>query len=805
MVGNPKTTLLAGAALATMFAASQAYAQTPVPVQSTPAPVNGADQSAGPGAAEIIVTANKREQNINKVGLSITALPAAALTERKITSLADIASAVPGLAFARSAANTPILTLRGIGFNQTALGVYPAVSLYVDQAPLPFPVLGSHSAFDLERIEVLKGPQGTLFGQNSTGGAINYIAAKPTSTTQGGIDLSYGRFNDIEGTAYLSGPITSNLRARVAVNGVNSDGWQISTTRPYDRNGSQSYIAGRLLLDWTPTDRVRISLNANGWIDKSQPLASQFIALYPQVPAYVKPEELTVPFSPQDPRAADWNDDSLRPKGDRKFFQTALRADVDLTDVITLTSITSYDHFTQRQATDYDGTALHITDLQINGHLRSFNQELRLSNGAHSAFRWVLGGNYERSSAFDDETSHVGNDSASNPTLFNFYQSEQTTKQQIRNYAAFGNAEYDLTSKLTLKAGVRYTNSHNDGTLCDVDAGDGLVAALFNYFGSFAGVPFTPIGSTGPRYGRCYSLTAAGVPRGDPTRETLAEHNVSWRVGIDYKLSPDALLYANISRGYKAGSFPVLAATADSQNTPVTQEYVTSYEAGIKVGLFDRRVHINAAGFYYDYRNKQILGKELDPTFGPEEALVNVPKSRIYGFDGDITVNAARGLTLAGALTYLNSRVLRYAGPNQFGVFTNFAGSNLPFTPKWNYSFNADYRIDTADGGSPFVGVTINGRSKQDAALLGSTLTIPNIQGTRILPGLVYPFVTNPYATVDARLGYEARGGAWKVMLYGKNIFNKYYWNNVTTQSDSTQRQVGLPATYGVQFSIKFR
>jgi outer membrane receptor protein involved in Fe transport len=131
---------------------------------------------------EIIVTANKREETLSKVGLTVTALSGEQLAERGVTSLQDLASVVPGLSFTASSTNTPVLTLRGVGFNDNSLGIYPAVSVYTDQAPLPFPVYGMHSAYDLERIEVLKGPQGTLFGENSTGGAINYVAAKPTNT-----------------------------------------------------------------------------------------------------------------------------------------------------------------------------------------------------------------------------------------------------------------------------------------------------------------------------------------------------------------------------------------------------------------------------------------------------------------------------------------------------------------------------------------------------------------------------------------------------------------------------------------------
>src|SRR3546814_1717680 len=171
--------LLRGAAIAALCHTSAVFAQES---HSTP-------------SDEIVVTANKREQNLNDVGATITALSGDQLDERRITSLEDIAATVPDLSFAASTANTPIYTLRGIGFNESSLGVYPAVSVYIDQAPLPFPALASHSAYDLDRIEVLKGPQGTLFGQNSTGGAINYIAARPTERFEAGGDIRFGRFN----------------------------------------------------------------------------------------------------------------------------------------------------------------------------------------------------------------------------------------------------------------------------------------------------------------------------------------------------------------------------------------------------------------------------------------------------------------------------------------------------------------------------------------------------------------------------------------------------------------------------------
>src|SRR5690606_16513999 len=171
--------------------------------------------AANAALEEIIVTANKRAESANDIGLSITALSADKLKDQKLVSLEAITAAVPGLVFANSQQNTPILFLRGVGSNESSLGAYPAVSLYVDEIPLPFAAMAADSSYDLERVEVLKGPQGVLFGQNSTGGAINFIAAKPTEELSYGGDLSYGRFNKIETNAFVSGPLADNVGARL--------------------------------------------------------------------------------------------------------------------------------------------------------------------------------------------------------------------------------------------------------------------------------------------------------------------------------------------------------------------------------------------------------------------------------------------------------------------------------------------------------------------------------------------------------------------------------------------------------------
>jgi iron complex outermembrane receptor protein len=799
--------------------------------QDAAQPVSETSQ-AGTADGEIVVTANKREQNLNDVGMTVTAISGDDLDERRITSVQDIAAAIPGLKFAESGTGTPIYTLRGIGFNEESLGVYPSVSVYTDEVPLPFPVLALRAAFDLERVEALKGPQGTLFGQNATGGAINYIAAKPTDSLEYGADISYGRFNDISGNAFISTPLGAPGAGgvRLAVTAANSDGWQQSLTRPGDRNGAQKYVAGRLSIDVNPTETLRLLATITAWQDKTEPQAAQLIAVRAQNPASVQPGVLAAPFGTGNPRSADWTTTSnyvvlnptftatvpqttpdLTPRSNRKFIQGALRADLDLGDVATLTSITSYLDFDQDLYSDKDGTARAVANIG-NGlaKIRSFNQELRIANQGSGPFRWVLGANYEKSRTFEDQYLTFANGSSSAPGTLFINTTGSEVLQNIRNYAGFANAEYDIGETLTFKLGGRYTKSRNRAELCSKGNGDGLVSILFNIIGGFSGNPFTPIGVNG-----CYVLNAKGVP-GDRILDTLAEDNFSWRAGVDYKPNDDVLIYANVSRGYKAGSFPTLASADFRAYFPVVQESVQAYEAGFKATIADRLIQFNGAAFYYDYTDKQIRGKVVDPIFDVLDTLLNVPKSEVMGAEAEVTIRPAAGLDLMGSVTYLDSKVktdggARFVGPTAYGnsCGTNaapgpcdFTGSELPFTPKWSYSLGAGYRHDL--GGSTIIlGVDLRGQSSSVSTLNGRSIQFRNLANDRRAPGIALPFVIPSYVVVDARAGYEFGDGKYKVMLWGKNVFNRYYVTNAAHYLDTTVRFTGQPATYGITLSIK--
>ncbi|HVW70864.1 MAG TPA: TonB-dependent receptor [Steroidobacteraceae bacterium] len=756
---------------------------------------------------EVVVTANKRSQSIQDVGVTANVLGAAELAERKISTLADIAQAVPGLSYSASENNTPVFTLRGVGFNEAALATYPTVSVYVDEAPLAFPVLSTQGAFDLQRIEVLKGPQGTLFGENSTGGAINYIAAKPTDHFSAGEDLSYGRFNTVEFNGFASGPLSDTLKGRVAVHVVHGDDWQQSYTRN-DTLGKVESYASRGILSWTPRDSLRFNLTLTGWKDRSDPEAGQLVAIDQQVPPGAKPGVTNYPYPSYNDRTADWSSSGpspdgstvpFRPFSDRSLYQAMLRSDIDVAEHVTVTSLTSYTRFDQSQAVDYDGIALNDDDIPRNdGSIRSFYQELRVSNGNQAGFRWIGGGNYQESRINENDSITYLDGSTSYPGLNNIYENGYFSDTYRRDYAIFGNIEYDLASKLTVIGGARYTDNLTRTDICNNDLGDGRISALITGLGSLlTGQTLPPLTPN-----QCVSLTLDNVP-GPHYYGRLDQDNVSWRFGLNYKPLDDTLLYASASRGYKAGSFPTISASSFKQYAPVTQESVTAYEGGIKTALLDRRLTLDAAIYYYDYDNKQIRGKELDPVFGVLNALVNVPKSHLYGAEAEARLRPVRGLDIGATVTYVQSRIDRYEGTSVIGQSENFAGSRIPFAPSWQTELDLQYRWNVGSV-SPFVGGDVDSRSAATTYIGGESITIADTPTSSTAPGVTHPFEIAAYTLVNLRAGISWGDGKWQAMLWGKNVFNRYYWQNVIFAFDTGYRLPGRPAVYGATLSYNY-
>ena len=756
MRATTRAFLLATASLAMM--STGAHAQTSAAAQAEPAREENS-------VAEVVVTANKRQESINDVGMSITAASGEQLTRLGVVDTSQLTKVVPGFRFNQTAYGSPIYTIRGVGYQESSLAAGPAVSVYVDEVPLPYSTQTLGAALDLTRVEVLKGPQGTLFGGNSTGGAINYIAAKPTSDLAAGANVSYGRFNTADVNGYVSGPITDTLRGRLAVRSLQSGDWQKSQTRN-DTNGARDQLFGRLLLDWEPIDALTVSLNLNGWRDRSDSQAPQIVAKVPSVggPSLLTPGFVAAPLAPADARAADWDPDKSLGNNNR-FYQAAGRIEYRLNHDITITSITSYQKFKRYQPLDVDGTSVENFFITNTGYITSLFQELRIAGPIGSAGHWLVGANYQDDSIFDNVLIQL----RESTQRIVAQTSRNQNKQGVDTKAIYANFDYKLLPELKLNAGIRYTEADRSYRGCTMDSGDGTFAAFLG------GVP-----------GQCVSFRADGTQ--GLIVDKLNQNNVSWRVGLDYSVTPDTLVYANVSKGYKAGSFPLLTVFLARQVQPVTQESLLAYETGFKSTLLDRTLQLNGAAFYYDYTDKQIRGFTVIPPIGALETLLNIPKSRVTGFELSAVWLPVRGLRISPSVAYTDSKITKsFINFASDGEVVDFKGQAFPDTPKWSGATDVEYRWDVNNDVQAFVGGTVSFQSSTS----GGVEPAPN-------------FEIDGYALLDLRAGVESATGKWNASVWGRNVTNKYYWNSAVRGSDAIVRYAGMPATYGVTVGYKY-
>jgi iron complex outermembrane recepter protein len=773
-----------------LFRQAAMVATSVVALTATSAYAQDAEQDQG-GIQEIIVTAQKRAENVNSVPMSITAASGDELVRRGVTETRDLGKITPGFNYSESSSSTPIYSLRGIGYGDISLGGRPTVSVYVDEAPLPFAIETRGTALDLERVEVLKGPQGTLFGQNATGGAINFIAAKPTSSLAAGVDVSYGRFSQLDFGGFVSGPVSDTLKARVAFQHKGSGDWQESFTRK-DSRGREDFTNGRLLLDWTPTDTFRAQLNVNGWRDRSDTQSPQLIAIVPVVPsvASLVPGLLATPLAPANARATDWNpgEDFDR---NNKFLQTNLRLDFDVSDSVTLTSLTSYSNWDGDEFYNLDGSAQQNLDFQRFGDIETYFQEFRISADLSGRGNLVAGASYEHDVTHESDFLNLSDATQGyfvTPLgLPRFRTLNNVNDQRARTLAAFASVDYEITPTLTISGGARYTDFKDKFVGCSFDAGDGNIASVFtplyNFIRAGGGLgPITPI-----LPGGCATLNDSLVP--EVVRTTLKEDNLSWRANIQWKPSVGTLLYANVSKGYKAGSFPIGGATRSTSLRPAGQESVLAYETGFKISALDRKLQLNGALFYYDYRDKQIQGRVLDPFIGGLFRLLNIPESEVKGAELQVVWAPIQGLTTSMGASYVDSKIKgNYSNFDVFSVPTNFQGQPFPNTPKWQFASDIDYKWSLNDRFDAFVGGGVTHQSANNSALGQQPL-----------------LSVKAYTLIDLRAGFETSDGRWRATAWGRNVGNEYYWVATTYIGDGVARVAGRPATYGVSLAYRFK
>ncbi|NCU11385.1 MAG: TonB-dependent receptor plug domain-containing protein, partial [Sphingomonadaceae bacterium] len=385
---------------------------------------NAADGTATADDDAIIVTAQRRGESLNSVPMAVQAVDAETLKDLRVTDVRDLTTVAPSFTVSQSYQGVPTYTLRGIGFNTINLSSTSTVGTYVDEVAYAYPIMNTGPIMDLERVEVLKGPQGTLYGRNTTAGLINFITGKPTAQFKGSLTADLGNYETYNIGGYLSGPLADGISARIAFRSENSnEGWQISNSRGERLGKVRKYgVRGSLAID--PTDGTHIDISVVWWRNKSDTVAGQGIGFTPAtdpvtgtsqsrffnapgLPAYLAnnwPTKATqADWAPEADRSADIGtglglDGPLRE--DNEFWGLKLRIDQDLGESAKLVSLTSYNTFNRNALSDWSGAPFEVLIQNTVGEIKSFAQELHVEGEAGSV-NWLVGGYYAKDTIID--------------------------------------------------------------------------------------------------------------------------------------------------------------------------------------------------------------------------------------------------------------------------------------------------------------------------------------------------------------------------------------------------------------------
>ncbi|MET0365914.1 MAG: TonB-dependent receptor [Sphingobium sp.] len=734
------------------------------------------------GLEEIIVTAQRRAENLQEVPIAVAAVSAQALQNAGIDTSRDLPQVVPSVQFTRSGASG-LFFVRGVGTTNAAVGEEGANAVYVDGVYLGDLAQTINNFNNIERIEVLKGPQGTLFGRNATGGLIHIITREPGDELTVKGEIGYANYQTASARAHIATPVTDRLGIDLAVTKLHQNkGWGYDATVGREVH-VQDYWGARSKLVWKPTDTLKITATAdyyknkdnlglawkleNGVLGSAVDQNSDLIA-DPGFPPTRGP-------AGQDATSNDY------PLTRQKIYGFSLTGELDL-DFATLTSITGYRKTRNQSDFDVDGGPYRLIRIGFDSGGKTFQQELRLGSNGHGPLSWQAGVFYLYSEATNDS-----NFTGLAFEKLGFRSQHIVADLKTDSYAAFAEATYAITPTTKITGGIRYTTDKRkfDGKRAIVSLATGLD-------GAFTSNPLT----------------------------TLDYNAWTYRVAIRQEITDDASVYASVNRGFKAGSYSLQSPL----NAPYNPQYIMAYEGGLKTEWFDRKLRLNLAVYHYDIDDYQVRSAALG---GGASVVLNAATVKVDGVDAEFEVAPVDGVRLFGGATWLNSRFARFGGAGAayqspivypayegqslattcpaalrgtrnpgvsftgtplggfYTCFGDVSGNKTPNAPKFTASIGASYTVDVGkDGGSLRLSALY---SYND----GYYFEADNI------------FRQGNYGLLNASIEYRP----WEqvgIEIWGRNITDTEYAVQKLTTDTGTTTALGAPATYGVNLKFDF-
>lgn len=658
----------------------------------------------GQGVEEIVVTAQKRAENVQDVPISINAIGGDALSSRGVRDAGDITKLFPNISAKQSSSINNGITIRGVGTQNFHVTGQQAVGQYVDEISLITPFTSQLGLYDMERVEVLRGPQNTLFGRNTTGGAINYITRKPDvgKEANGYVRVNAGNKERIDVEGAVGSPIGDTLALRAAFQTQNREG-MFTNLANGKKVGSIKRYGGRLSLAWEPTPDTDVLLSGHVGYNRGTRTPRKSVGLFAADGVSSCPAIFTGTDQFKGPTncyakdrngalinvsAPKWNQtyDLANPIADVDYEGGLLRIAHDFGG-FTLTSISGFDQTKVEYQDPAAGMPFFAFSVNQDAKYKALSQEVRLASSNPDAFKWIVGAYYAHE---DDVTGTLVRNNAAGTPPTGVVPSVQLD-QKVNIFSLYGQLDYELSNRLNLTGGLRWTSDRKTGLRT------ARVFAPTNN-GLFSGTVLPPDTFIDLDLARSLVANVATpcapgvVPCNGPTttvKQKLSEFG--GKVGLDFHITDDVMSYASYSRGFKSGSFDVraLAVFNGSGNMPVEPEKLDAYEAGIKSTLLDRQLQLNGAVFYYDWKDLQAFASSTST--GP--AFLNVPKTRLYGAELDAKVRLDGGWSIDGSAAYLNTKITDNGGLGAIGQ-----GAILPNSPKW--SLNGLLAKETEIGGA---------------------------------------------------------------------------------------------------------
>lgn len=697
---------------------------------------------------EIVVTAQKRSQSLMEISASVDAFSESDVESLGFTQASSLAQYSPGLYVKPTVGDqNPVFTIRGIGFNDFTSIQSPGAAVYVNSVVVPYHPMMSFQLLDIAQVEVLKGPQGTLYGRNSTAGAITFVTRRPGEELNGYLSAEAGRYGlqKIEGA--VGGPISDSVGARLAITSHQTDGYQTNRVNGDDEYGGKSRLFGRLTTEWTPNSNSLVTLELHGGKDQSDAVALEHLSSIDantgaepcaSVAAGIRAEGACTSvlgyFDPDsDPFSGDY---SVTNGGvDNTAFGGSLSIEHELNNGIVINSITGYDKFDRRQLQDIDASPYRTLDVSFDDTTTAFSQELRLS-GQNGDMNWIAGVYYSSDEIAAAQMLDVA-DLIPNANII------ITNNQDSSSFAAFTHIEYDLNESFQAIVGLRYTSEKKDWN---------------------GGTDALPLGQN---FGKA----------------SVDDNDVSGLLGIEYSPDEDTLLYATFSKGFRSGGFPGGFNLSPNGLLPFDQEEVFAYEAGARATLLDGSMRLSGALFYYDWQDLQTQTAFVDEISGIASlALSNAGDAEIKGIELSLNWQITENTHLRSGGSYMTTEVVESAD-------ARLRNKELANAPELTFNMILSHVIPLEN-----LDITLQADTSFTDERFFTSNNVPVFHG-------------DSYWLSNARASIGPSDESWSAFVWIKNLSDETYrvegFNQFGFSGDS-YHYYGEPRTFGAGMRLRF-